>query len=465
MLTTAATENWASVTPLHAHRHLEIEPPMRRGEQAAGAKIRAYDASALRDQQAGRVPLPQARVVIRPVVDEVGACAAATAATTGAPRRVRLPRRAGERHDPARYAAGGAPVRATAPLREPPNERGVPVMVTTHDGADARHAPPLRSATPPSARGSRAPARPPSSSTRTATSASSSPRPSAPSRSSSHSAARDVLVHVLTPDDASAAGRALEVHHQMSGAFVANGATDSAASAASGCRSPRRGGRGHRARCRRPPSCATSLVEPAQAGGGRTEAQYIEVRPEPVPAVARPPPAAVRRAAAGGGRRADGAPGAARAEHRRHQDRARARRTSEQLELLCREYQRRDPRQRQLHATCAVGLGEGAPGDQLEQPSSARRRTSTPSWCARRPGAPRGLAHLRPLRDRRRVVHVDAARPPRPPRAYRRLTLPKAAPTPSTRRRLSSASTSARRSPPARAARTRKTRRCRCSPA
>ena len=39
--------------------------------------------------------------------------------------------------------------------------------------------------------------------------------------------ARDVLVHVLTPDDASAAGRALEVHHQMSGAFVANGATDS----------------------------------------------------------------------------------------------------------------------------------------------------------------------------------------------------------------------------------------------
>ena len=36
-----------------------------------------------------------------------------------------------------------------------------------------------------------------------------------------------MLVHVLTPDDASAAGRALEVHHQMSGAFVANGATDS----------------------------------------------------------------------------------------------------------------------------------------------------------------------------------------------------------------------------------------------
>ena len=72
-----ATENWASVTRRFTltGRTLEIELPMRRGEQAAGAKISVrYDASALRDQQAGRVPLPQGLAcVIRPVVDEIGA--------------------------------------------------------------------------------------------------------------------------------------------------------------------------------------------------------------------------------------------------------------------------------------------------------------------------------------------------------------------------------------------------------
>ena len=363
VLTTVATENWASVTRRFTltGRTLEIELPMRRGEQAAGAKISVrYDASALRDQQAGRVPLPQGLAcVIRPVVDEVGASRGGHRRDDwGRPVALAFLDAQGNGTIPRGTLQAGRQYTCTLlSLRElADTERGVPVMVTdamtgqTHGMrrtlrlGDAALGPRIQSAGEAAVQFDE----------------DCHERFVEPETFGAFEVvltlrrrARDVLVHVLTPDDASAAGRALEVHHQMSGAFVANGATDSSGVCRLGM--PLLIGEAYVLIVRATPATAelrhAFLVEPAQAYGGRTEAQRVEVRLEPsFPQWPdhRPLPYGAQQQAEADAQTVHSALRGLSTDYTKIEH-VLSGRTSEQLELLCREYQRRDPRQRQLH--------------------------------------------------------------------------------------------------------------------